>query len=63
MQREEFNPFGEIQIIDEGKFYILRQNIYCYQVITKDGHQIFGSYDLTTAKERFRKAELDEMNS
>lgn len=63
MQKEVFNPYGEIQIIDEGKFYTLRQNIYCYQVVTKDGHQIFGSYDLDAAKARFKKAELDERNN
>ena len=55
---EDFNTVGEIQKIDEGEYYVLLQNLYCYQILTKDGHQVFGTYDLTVAKSKFTKLEL-----
>lgn len=56
-QVDEFNSLGEIQKLEEGKEYILLQNLYCYQILTKEGHQVFGTYDLTTAKMKFHHLE------
>ena len=55
---EDFNALGEIQKIDEGEYYVLLQNLYCYQILTKDGHQVFGTYDPTTAKNKFKQLEI-----
>ena len=58
IKMDEFNATGEIQKLEEGNDYVLLQNLFCYQILTKDGHQVFGSYDLATAKSKFRHLEF-----
>ena len=37
-----------------GKYYVLKRCAFCYKVLTADdGKQVFGSYDLDKAKQRY----------
>ena len=45
------------KIILSGKNFVLQQSAYCYQILTKDGHQVYGSYSIDTAKKKYFELE------
>ncbi len=57
VRSDEFNPYGQPQTLEEGENFILVQGLRCFQVFTKDGHQMFGTHDLTAAKKKFARLE------
>ena len=60
---EEFNPYGAEQTLEKGDHFVLVQGLRCYQIFTKEGQQIFGTYDLTAAKNKFNRLELQARES